>query len=89
MDETTLSGDTSVSAVTGIRIVLYGDVDMNGEVNTMDATEIQLYLADMKDLTLEQLYAADVDGNDDISIVDITYIQQYIAQIITTFPIEE
>ena len=69
--------------------LLYGDADIDGNVTIMDATTIQLALAQIIILDDEQITLATVSGNDDLTIMDATLIQQFIAQIIDKFPCME
>ena len=62
-----------------------GDVDGNGEINIMDATLLQRYLAQDVLLTETQLIAADTDKNGKYTVSDVTAIQRFVAQIITEF----
>ncbi|MBQ4129732.1 MAG: metallophosphoesterase [Ruminococcus sp.] len=63
-----------------------GDVDFDGEISVLDATYIQLYLADKKTFTQEQKKAADTDSSGSISIIDATLIQKLLADLIPEFP---
>ena len=59
-----------------------GDVDKDGVVSVMDATEIQLVISKHKnfvDDTASKL--ADVDKDGEISVMDATAIQMKIAKI--------
>ncbi len=58
-----------------------GDVDMDGKVSIMDATAIQMYLANYLTLNAAQLYTADVDGHGDTTILDATLIQRHVAHL--------
>ncbi len=59
---------------------LIGDVDGDGEVSIMDATEIQLVLAQMKQWAYEYAQlAADFDNDTAVSIMDATEIQLFKA----------
>lgn len=80
---------TIYSSPTATKVIIYGDVDLNGAVETADTTTIQYYLAHMISLTAEQLVAADVDGDGAISMNDVTYLQQYLANYISKFPVEQ
>lgn len=68
---------------------VYGDTDIDGEVNIIDATFIQRHLAKLTVLNDEQLKRAMVSGGDEINIIDATYIQRKLAKLITKFPVEE
>ena len=59
-----------------------GDVNGDGKISILDATEIQKYIAQLSSLKDEQLAVADVNGDGKISIIDATEIQKYIAQLI-------
>ncbi|MGN1130987.1 MAG: starch-binding protein, partial [Ruminococcus sp.] len=65
---------------------LMGDTNGNGEVDISDATAIQMYIAEIKQLSTEALSVADVTFDGKVDIRDATTIQMYIAKIITTFP---
>ena len=56
-----------------------GDVDGDGEVSIMDATEIQLLVAGLAEWTDRAKLAADVDGDGEPSIMDATQIQLIVA----------
>ena len=68
---------------------LLGDADGDGVVDIMDATLIQLYLADLTDLSDKEFYTSDVFGTGVISISNVTTIQMYCARLITAFPTEK
>lgn len=59
---------------------LVGDVDKDGEVSVLDATLIQRYLVNMKELTNEQLMLADVDDSGAVDVIDVTILQRYLAR---------
>ncbi len=65
--------------------ILLGDVDGDKKVSVMDATEIQMYKAQMKDLTDEQKLRADADRDKLVSVMDATQIQRLVAQLIEEF----
>ena len=67
---------------------LLGDADTDGKVTIIDATEIQMFLADMEELSGLQVKLSDIDGKG-VSIVSATYIQQYLADISTGYGIGE
>ena len=69
--------------------IIYGDVDLDTRVTVLDATEIQLYLAQKTTLSEEQLVCAMVSGMGQLTIIDATIIQQFLAQAIDKFPVEE
>lgn len=68
---------------------LYGDADLNGSVNIIDAAYIQLYLAKLTgdDITPEQFISADVDVNYAVNIKDAAAIQLALAKLGPQLPI--
>ncbi len=59
-----------------------GDVDGNGKVTIMDATEIQRHLAELTVIDDESLKYADTDKNGKVTIMDATQIQRFLAELI-------
>lgn len=59
--------------------ILIGDVDMNGQIDVRDATEVQLIIAEYRVLTESQQIAADTNQDQSIDIRDATHIQFYVA----------
>ncbi len=64
---------------------LYGDVDQNGEVTIFDATELQRYIAQYRDLDDAEFMLGDVNFDGDVNVFDVTEIQRYIAGYFTNF----
>ncbi len=63
-----------------------GDVNLDHTISVMDATHIQLHIAQIDILTQTQLSYADVDSSGGISVMDATIIQMFIAKIIDSLP---
>lgn len=61
--------------------MLYGDVDMNWEIDISDATKLQKSLAGLCELDYFETLVADYDHDGSISIFDATCIQKRIAKI--------
>lgn len=59
---------------------IIGDIDGDGEVSIMDATEIQLIVAKLKPM-VESITVADADCDGQISVLDATAIQLKLAGI--------
>ncbi len=83
--------ETETSATTTAtepEIYLYGDADLNGEVNIKDASVTQKHVS--KSITLEgkAFIQANVTGDAEVNIRDATAIQKFVANIIQSFPIE-
>lgn len=62
-----------------------GDVDLDGEISIMDATQIQLFLVHYIPLSPNQQTLADTDKDTSLSVIDATTIQRLLAKIITEF----
>lgn len=62
---------------------LYGDVNMDGEINVSDSTLINGYVRGTTgyNLTKQQLILADCDGDGEITSADATCIQCYIVKL--------
>lgn len=60
---------------------LTGDVNLDGAVNIMDATEIQRGEAKIVELTDEQKAVADVNADGVVNVLDATAMQMYFAGI--------
>ncbi len=61
------------------KVSLLGDVNEDGVVNIIDATDIQKYLVGLTTLSETGVVLADVDGNKSVNIKDATEIQKCIA----------
>lgn len=64
----------------------YGDADVNGTVEILDAQAIQKDIAKLKSLTDIGKIASDTNKSGDIDIIDATLIQKKIANLISQFP---
>lgn len=61
---------------------IIGDVNGDGVISILDATELQKYLAKIVDFDDEQFAIADTNGDGNITILDVTQIQKYLAKLI-------
>lgn len=59
--------------------LVYGDVNIDGAVTVIDATDIQKYIVALEEFTADSKSVADVDGDGIISVTDATSIQKYIV----------
>ncbi len=59
--------------------IMFGDVDGDGEVSIIDATAIQLHVAQLQLISDDLAMYGDVDDDGDISVMDATEIQLFIA----------
>jgi hypothetical protein len=74
--------------VIGALTYVLGDADGNGDIECVDATIIQRYIAQIETpYTKTELMRGDVDGSGDLEIFDVTCIQCYLANMKTQFPI--
>jgi uncharacterized repeat protein (TIGR02543 family) len=66
-----------------VKVAAYkiGDVNNDGEIRASDATEILLYVAQMKTFTELQLLAADVNGDGVVTAADATEILLIVARL--------
>lgn len=61
--------------------LVYGDVNLDGDISIIDATDIQEYVVGSVELTEDGQKLADVDGDGRITVMDATAIQKYIAKL--------
>ncbi|MCK4359616.1 MAG: VCBS repeat-containing protein [Candidatus Cloacimonetes bacterium] len=83
------TGDIPVELISGgisILTPMYGDVDLNGQIQAYDASMILRYLVGYIDLNELQLVNADVSLDSTVSALDATLILQYGVGIIDTLP---
>lgn len=59
-----------------------GDVNADGVLNISDCTQIQKYMANLVQLTDEELIIADYNKDGNITILDVTAIQKNIVKIV-------
>lgn len=63
--------------------LLLGDINGDGVISVLDATELQKHLAGLVTLSDEQLAFADTNGDGKVTVLDATAIQKYIAGLVT------
>ena len=68
---------------------ILGDANGDGVVDSIDATLIQRYDAQMHVGDSFDVNAADVNGDGEVDILDVTFIQRYLAGMNVKFPIGE
>lgn len=90
IDFSEITADTTVTAVyTEIPgDVVYGDVNGDGEVNSLDAAQVLKFDAMMIELSENALVAADVTGEGTVDSLDAAQILKFDAMIIDAFPVE-
>jgi len=70
-------------------VLLYGDIDNNGQISAQDASLAARFSIGLVSLTPEQQIAADVDGIPGISANDAAFIARKSVGLIDRFPVEE
>lgn len=83
--EDTGSGDGGDTIVTAS---LYGDANLDGKVNIVDATFAARYSVKAVELSEVAFINADVNGDGKVNIVDATYIARRSVNAIDSFPVE-
>lgn len=68
-------------------VVLYGDLNGDGEISVDDAVLLAMYCNGQKMLTDEQLACADLNGDGKISLIDAALLIQYCNGLIDSFPV--
>lgn len=84
-DENTLvcTGDTFVADGQEYTVIVYGDVNKDGKINSKDAVLAEKYSAELETLDAVQLEAADVINDGTINSKDAKRIRQYSAELVT------
>ncbi len=65
---------------------VYGDVDSNGTVDSLDFATMKSHLLGIKSIT--NITAADVDGDGSITALDIALFKKYLLGQISKFPVD-
>lgn len=84
------SRDTIVGekvVIEDVETYLYGDVNMDGVIDEVDAEMIKDYKLEKIDLSEKQLVLADVDGEDEVGVLDSVAIQMYYLGRLEVFPV--
>lgn len=72
------------------RVVKYGDINLDGYIDSLDTDYLYQYLGEyISLLTDEQFLAADVTGDGQVNVEDLSDLQRYLNGYITQFPVEE
>ncbi len=66
---------------------VYGDVDENGMIQALDASDILMYLVDSHDLNCQNWANADVDQSDTVDAMDASLILQFVVDSIDSLPV--
>ncbi|WP_137698547.1 family 43 glycosylhydrolase [Ruminiclostridium herbifermentans] len=80
---------SSASAPESYNTIKYGDVDGDGQINSIDFAHIKKYLLGYSTLTDEALKAADVNGDDVVDSIDYAIHKQFLLGIISEFPADK
>ncbi len=67
----------------------YGDVNKDGVVSIIDASEIQFHIVNLHKFDSLALKLGDVDNDGTVSIMDATSIQRYLVYFIDKFPADD
>ncbi len=59
-----------------------GDANLDGEINVLDASTIQKYVADLVTLNDDALLVADANSDGEVNVLDATRIQRFLAELI-------
>ena len=77
------------SVIFGYKNLVFGDINLDGKVNTIDANYARRYAAGLLTLDERQKLAADVSGDGEINVMDSSLIRRYVVKYIDVFPAEE
>ena len=77
------TGDTFVADGTEYTVIVYGDVNKDGKINSSDALLVEEYSSEMTNLDAIQLEAADVMNDGKVNSLDSLRIKEYSAELVT------
>ena len=66
--------------------MVYGDVNLDGEIDILDANLVVAWYNEIRELEDDQLLAADVNGDGEVDIMDANMIVAYYNEVIDAFP---
>ncbi|MBQ7048186.1 MAG: fibronectin type III domain-containing protein [Clostridia bacterium] len=81
--------NSSSSEDNGSDDITYGDVNGDGNVNSLDAAQVLKHDAMLIELGEDALKAADVNGDGQVNSLDAAQILKFDAMIIDKFPVEQ
>jgi len=83
--------DIAIDISDGIIVItkaVYGDINLDGVVDVMDAYTARLVAAKLIAPTEEQILLGDVDNDGRITAIDANIIRKFVVKIITKIPVE-
>ncbi len=90
--ETTTSSATQTTSSTTAAIenpddILYGDVNLDGQIALMDVVYLNKYLADIIKLNTEAMASADCCADGLVNSLDATILLQYVTELVDALPV--
>ena len=76
----------SISSFSAQAATVYGDIDSDGVVTSLDSAAMKSHLLNIKYIT--NTVAADVDGDGSITSIDFGLLKQFLLGLIPKFPVE-
>lgn len=68
-------------------VVLYGDVNGDGEIGIFDAALLIRYYNGLQELTDRQMMISDLNGDGEVDMHDVILLVQYCNELINSFPV--
>lgn len=76
-----------ISTITANAAPLYGDINKDGEVNSIDSAAMSRHILEIQQFN--DISVMDLNGDGRIDSVDYSLIKRYVLGIITSFPVEQ
>lgn len=71
-------GVDAKSVIDATQYYMYGDINMDGNINETDVKEVQSYIVGLKDLSMGEKSLVDINSDGKIDMLDVTYIHLHV-----------
>ena len=69
--------------------IKYGDIDSDGDVNSIDLAILTRYILGLIDGSKINLKTVDLNGDKEVDTIDYTLLKRYVLRLIDEFPVEK
>ncbi|MBZ0167166.1 MAG: dockerin type I repeat-containing protein, partial [Candidatus Omnitrophica bacterium] len=72
----------------GSGLINYGDVNDDGNITSIDASQVARHVVSLITLTPDAIVRGDVNGSGGLTSIDASFIARYVVGLITEFPVQ-